>query len=123
MWRRGREPGLPLVGDLPRLGGQGRAALPRSGGGRALTLFVLAPGRKEPLRLRLPGWLLALGLLALLAVTGLGLRLYRENQALNDELAALRQTQNLAASREGELHNVVSLQKDRLAGQNSQLDA
>src|SRR5437762_1722635 len=122
MWRRGRAPGLPLVGDLPRLGALGRAAAPRSGGGRAFTLFVLAPGRRDPLRLRLPGWLVVLGLLALLGLAGAGLRLAQENQALNDELAALRRTQTLAASREGELHTVVNLQKDKLTGQNSQLD-
>jgi murein DD-endopeptidase MepM/ murein hydrolase activator NlpD len=86
-------------------------------------LFVLAPGRDTPYRLRLARPLVAFVLLGL-ALLGVGaLTLWQHNQQLEAELAALRQTQTLTDTREGEMHTVLGLQKDKLADQATQLQA
>jgi murein DD-endopeptidase MepM/ murein hydrolase activator NlpD len=117
MRQRGRNSGLRLVGGLPAAAPAGTERPPR----RGPTLFLFLPGRETPHRVRLPLPLLAGALLLLIGLGLAGLSLWRQNQALETELATLRQSQRLADTREGELHTVVGLQKDELAGQAAQL--
>jgi murein DD-endopeptidase MepM/ murein hydrolase activator NlpD len=119
MKARGRNSGLRLVRGLPATGPAGTERPAR----RGPTLFLFLPGRETPQRVRLPVPLLGVGLLILIGLGLGGLALWQHNQALEAELAALRQTQALADTREGELHTVVGLQKDELAGQAVQLQS
>jgi murein DD-endopeptidase MepM/ murein hydrolase activator NlpD len=118
MREQGRNSGLRRMRGLAA----GQAAAPRPAR-RGPTLFLFLPGRETPQRVRLPLPLLAGALLILVGLGLIGLQLWRQNQALEAELATLRQTQSLADTREGELHNVVGLQKDQLAGQDAQLQS
>ncbi len=119
MKARGRNSGLRLVRGLPVAEPAGTARPAR----RGPTLFLFLPGRETPQRVRLPIPLLLAGLLILIGLGLAGLTLWQHNQALEAELATLRQTQALADTREGELHTVVGLQKDELAGQAVQLQS
>lgn len=119
MKARGRNSGLRLVRGLPAVEAAGTARPAR----RGPTLFLFLPGQETPRRVRLPLPLLAAGLLILIGLGLAGLTVWQRNQALEAELAALRQTQRLADTREGELHTVVGLQKDELAGQAAQLQS
>src|SRR5258708_1095660 len=116
---RGSGSRLKLPDDA--LPAAGRRAARPSGPRRTLTLFVFAPGRDTPRRVPLPGWLVAGALLVLGLVGAAGVQVWQQNQALEAELIALRQTQALGDTRESELHTVVGLQDAKLAGQATQL--
>lgn len=118
----GRENGSRLrrVSELRRSAREREAAGPTPARSR-WTLFVLAPGRDTPMRLRLSRPLLALVVLAVIGGALGAWRLWEQNRQLEAELAALRQTQALTDVREDELQTVLAGQKDKLADQDTRL--
>ena len=117
---RGTGSRLRLVSEVRRAAREREAAGPPPARSR-WTLFVLAPGRDTPVRLRLSRPLLALVVLLGIGLAFGGWRLWEQNRQLEAELAALRQTQALTDVREDELHTVLAGQKDKMADQDTRL--